>query len=54
MAIEKIINVVLTEEQHEALKKVSISEQRSTRSMAAFLINKGVRELEVEINKLNG
>lgn len=52
--MEKTVNVVLTETQHEALKKIAISEKRSIRAMANVLLNKAVREAEVELNKSNG
>lgn len=54
MAMDKVVNVFLTEAQHEALKKVAAHEQRSMRSMASVLLNKAVREAEVEMNKANG
>lgn len=54
MAIEKIVNVVLTDVQHEMLKKVATHEKRSMRAMASVLLNRAVREAEIEINKQNG
>lgn len=54
MSIEKIVNVVLTEEQHDALKKVAVAERRSVRAMASVLINRSVREEEIKLNASNG
>lgn len=52
--MEKAVQVFLTEAQHAALKKVAAHEKRSIRSMATVLLNRSVREAEVEINKSNG
>lgn len=54
MAIDKVVNVFLTDIQHETLKKVSANEKRSMRSMASVLLAKAIREAEIEMNKANG